>query len=363
MSNAPRNAVQPRRLSYNRQMILAGDIGATKTLIGLFDPPPAGAARPRPGRIERFTTADHAGLPAIIDAYFGATPRPAIDAACFGVAGPVLGRRARLTNVSWEVSADDIAARFAIPHVRLLNDLQSMAHAMPLLQADELRTLQAGHADETGNAALIAAGTGLSHSLLHRIDGRFVPTAAEGGHIDFAARTDREFALARALRSTYGRAELEAVVSGIGLINVARFTHRAAGAGDADGEAPSLAEPRTCPIAGVLEVHNDSAARVSAAAMDGSCAHCLEALEIFVSAYGAAAGNLALHAMAGAGVYIGGGIAPRNLPLMTDGRFMDAFRAKPPMDGFLARVPVHIVLNRQVGILGAAVAASELLMG
>lgn len=327
-------------------MILAGDVGATKTLIGLFEPGSAdGATRPAPTRIERYATADFDGLPSMIRAYLDTIPHPrAIDAACFGVAGPVLDRQARLTNVTWHVSADEVARTFDIAHVRLLNDLEAMAYAVPVLRSDELHTLQRGEPDAASHAVLIAAGTGLGEAILHRVDGRLRPLATEGGHTDFAARTDRELELVRVLRTTRGRAELEAVVSGIGLINVARFTHGAT----------------ACNVAGALEAEDStSAARVSAAAMDGSCPHCVETLDIFLAAYGAAAGNLALQAVAGAGVYVGGGIAPRILPLMTNGTFLDAFRAKPPMDEFLARVPVHVVLNAESGILGAAVAAAD----
>lgn len=323
------------------RMILAGDVGATKTLLGLFAPD---APRPAPARMARYATAEFDGLPAMIRAYLAEAGSDApIAAACFGVAGPVLRQRARLTNVPWTVDAAEIAGAFGIPRVRLLNDLEAMAHAIPVLRQDELATLQAGTGDPDGHAVLIAAGTGLGEAILHRVDGRLVPLPSEAGHTDFAPRTDRELELVRALRGRLGRVELEAVVSGHGVINLARFTHGA----------------DTCPHSGALDADDpDSAARVSAAAIDRSCAACGEAMEIFVAAYGAAAGNLALQAVASAGVYIGGGIAPKILPLMTDGRFVAAFQAKGPMEPLLARMPVHVVLNPRAGILGAAVAAT-----
>lgn len=320
-------------------MILAGDIGGTKTLLGWFEP---GAPRPAQVRVERYPTTEFDGLPSMLRTFF-AGEAPAIDVACFGIAGPVLQQRAQMTNVPWLVSAADVAQRFGIAQVRLLNDLEAMAYAVPALRPDELLTLQAGEPDAEGSAALIAAGTGLGAAVLHRIGGRLLPMATEMGHTDFAARTDRELDLVRVLRSAAGRAELESVVSGVGLIAIAHFTHGAA----------------TCPVAGALDAADrDSAARVSAAAMARTCAHCVETLELFVSAYGAAAGNLALHAVARAGVFIGGGIAPRIQPLMTDGRFRAAFRAKQPLDDLLARIPLHVVLNADAGILGAAIAGS-----
>lgn len=285
------------------------------------------------------------GLPSIVRAYLKTWPTPPpISAACFGAAGPVIDQRVHMTNVAWSISADEMREVLGVDRVRLLNDLEAMAHAVPVLRPDELRSLQAGQPRSDGNAALIAAGTGMGQSILHRVGGALRPIPTEGGHVDFAARTDREWELVRHLRERLGRVHLEAVVSGLGLVNIAQFTHGR----------------DTCEIAGALEPSDrDVPKRVSAAAMDRSCPHCVETLELFVSAYGAAAGNLALQAVAGAGVYIGGGIAPRILPLMTDGRFLEAFIVKPPMQDFLAQVPVHVILNREVGILGAAVAAAD----
>jgi len=324
-------------------MILAGDIGATKSLIGLFE---RGERRPSPHHVESFATTEFDGLPSILRKYLEKwRKRPAIDAASFGVAGPVIGQQAHLTNVDWSVSADDIRAALAIERVRLLNDLEAMAHAVPVLGPDELRTLQPGQPRLDGNAVLIAAGTGMGQSILHRVGGTLRPIPTEGGHVDFAARTDREWELARHLRTRLGRVNLEAVVSGLGIVNIAQFTHGRNG----------------CSIAGSLQPSDrDVPKRVAAAAMDKTCPHCVETLELFVGAYGAAAGNLALQAVSGAGVYVGGGIARGILPLMTDGRFLDAFTVKPPMQEFLTQVPVHVILNRDVGILGAAVAGGGL---
>jgi glucokinase len=216
-----------------------------------------------------------------------------------------------------------------------------MAYSVPVLEPAELSSLQKGTRTPAGNIALIAAGTGLGTSFLHYTAGRYVPVASEGGHTDFAARTDREIDLMRFLRSRFGRAEVEQVLSGPGLINLAEFTHTGATCAAGNG-TPTIP------------------ANVSAAALDGTCAHCAEALDLLVSAYGAVAGNFALAAVTRAGVFIGGGIAPRILPALQRGGFLAAFNAKEPMDALLRAMPVDVILNDTAGLLGAAVYAASL---
>lgn len=317
-------------------MILAGDVGGTKTILGLFDPR---EARPTPIVIQEFPTDRYTDLEAIISA-FSEEPKvrgATVDSAAFGVAGPILGDTAELTNVAFTIDAPAIAGTFEIPRVTLLNDLEAMAHGVALLRDDELQLLQHGQANPRGNAALIAAGTGLGQALLHRVDGRLIPSATEAGHADWAARNDREIAVLRGLIERYGRAEVEQVVSGRGLANVHRLTHDhgqcAVVEDDDDPEAPAL---------------------ISKAALERKCTGCVEALSIFVDAYGAEAGNLALRSVATAGVFVGGGIAPKILPALTDGRFIRAFNDKPPFKEMLTNIPVYVILNPQAGLLGAA---------
>jgi glucokinase len=320
-------------------MLLAGDIGGTKTLLGLFDPRPA---RPRPLLVRSFVTLEYPDLIAMISDFASedAVRGVAVDTATFGVAGPVVGDTAELTNVPWLVDAPAIARAFDIRHVSLLNDLQAMAYSVPVLQGEELHTLQAGEALRGGNMALIAAGTGLGAALLHQVDGRFVPSASEGGHADWAARNDREITVLRDLIQRFGRAEVEHVVSGQGLVNLHRVTHE-------DGCV-------------AVEDENDpeAPAAISKAALERRCRGCMEALSIFVDAYGAEAGNVALRGVATGGVFIGGGIAPKILPALVDGRFMRAFLDKAPLTGMVANMPVKIVLNSEAGLLGAAVHAA-----
>jgi glucokinase len=320
-------------------MILAGDIGGTKTQLGLFDSVPA---RPRPVAVRTFGTLDFPDLPSMIARFIDGddTRRASISHACFGVAGPVIGDAAELTNVPWRVDARHVATAFGVPRVTLLNDLQAMAYSIPVLQPSELHTLQEGEALRGGNIALIAAGTGLGEALLHNIDGRFVPSPSEGGHADFCARTEREVALLRHLTSRYGRADVEHVISGRGLVNIHRAVHSTPCAVGVDLEDPH------------------APAAISAAALEQRCAGCVETLDLFVDAYGAESGNHALRSVSTGGFFIGGGIAPKILPALDTGLFMRAFLAKPPLEEMLQRMPVHVILNAEAGLLGAAVYAA-----
>jgi len=321
------------------RMLLAGDIGGTKTLLGLYD---AEAVRPRALLVRSFATLDYDDLPTMIAAFLAGAdaPRLPIDYACFGVAGPVLGDSATLTNVPWTVEARRVAAAFHIATVHLLNDLEAMAWSIPVLTESEVHVLQEGIARRGGNVALIAAGTGMGQALLHWVGNRFVPAASEAGHADFAARTDREIALLRDLTARYGRADVEHVVSGRGFLNLHPVVHREPCRAGVDLESP------------------DAAAKISAAALERRCPGCVEVLDMFIDAYGAEAGNLALRAVSTGGLFLGGGIAPKVLPALTNGAFMRAFLAKPPLDDLLAKMPVKIILNAQAGLLGAAVFAA-----
>jgi len=320
-------------------MILAGDIGGTKTLLGLFDSVPA---RPRPVAVRSFGTLDFPDLPSMIAKFMESDDArgAAISSACFGVAGPVIGEAAELTNVPWRVNARQVAKAFSMTRVTLLNDLQAMAYAIPVLQPSEVHALQEGEALRGGNIALIAAGTGLGEALLHNVDGRFIPSPSEGGHADFSARTEREVALLRHLTARYGRADVEHVVSGRGLVNIHRATHKEPCAVSVDLEDPQ------------------APAAISAAALEHRCPACVETFDLFIEAYGAESGNLALRSVSTGGLFIGGGIAPKILSALTTGLFMHAFRGKPPLEEMLNSMPVKVILNSEAGLLGAAVYAA-----
>ena len=326
-------------------MILAGDIGGTKTLLGLFD---AATARPRPVVVRSFGTLDYPDLPTMIAAFLkhddaaGArAAHGAVESACFGVAGPVIDETVKVTNVPWFVDARRVAAALGIARVALLNDLEALAYAVPALRESETHVLQEGEALRGGNIGLIAAGTGLGQALLHNIDGRFVPSASEAGHADFAARTEREIALTRDLTVRYGRADVEHVVSGRGLLNIHRVAHHEPCAARCrsrrrptrpppfrrrrwSGDAPAAWRRSTC-----------SSRRTAPSRATSRCARSRPA-----------------------GCIIGGGIAPKILPALTTGAFMRAFLAKPPLDPMLRAMPVKVILNAESGLLGAAVFAA-----
>ena len=320
--------------------LLAADVGGTKTVCGLYG---AGGRRPEPLAVERFGTLDHDGIETLLAAFLDRrAPGAIIEAAVLGVAGPVRDGASQLTNVPWRVEAAAVAKRFAIPAVRLLNDLEAMGHAVSVLADDELTTLQAGRPAADGNAALIAPGTGLGETLLHRVGGRLAPVAAEPGHADFAPRTPLEIDLLRALTGRFGRAAWEHVLSGPGLTFIHDFLHGG----------------RRCPAAGGGA--GDFPRRITAAALERRCPRCVETLATFTGALGAEAGNLGLRALATAGVYLGGGIAPHILPVLASRVFLDPFRAKGPMRRLMTTLPVHVIRAANPALLGAAVAARGL---
>jgi glucokinase len=337
-------------------MLLAADVGGTKTLLGLFARAPE-----RPTRIEvgEFITLDYDDLAPMIREFLKANglEARAIEAATFGVAGAVTDQVARLTNVPWVVDAAAVTPAAGIRRVHILNDLEAMAHSVAILEPSELAILQQGVAQPTGNAAVIAAGTGLGEAFLHNVDGRFIPGASEGGHADWGARTPREIEMLAVLTRVYGRCSVEHVICGPGLVNIYQFTHDAFGSREYVTPA-AFVPARPCAGIGAIGDPADLPAAISQAALEKRCPRCVESLDMFVAAYGAEAGNLALRTVATAGVYVGGGIAPKILPALESGAFVDAFRSKEPLSAFVATIPIAVILNSEAGLLGAAVHAN-----
>ena len=341
-------------------MILAGDVGGTKTLLGLFSEAPN---RPSPIEVGEFATLGYDGLEPMIEEFLRAwkvEPRH-LQSTCIGVAGPIKSQVANMSNVPWTVDGAAVMKRTKIKNVRILNDLEALAYAVPVLEPAELELLQQGAAVEGGNAAVIAAGTGLGEAFLYNLEGRYVPGPSEGGHADFAARTERELDMVRVLTPAFGRVSVETILSGPGLVNIYQFTHDAVGSGPLITPS-SLAPARLCDAVGSVDDLGDLPARISQAAVERRCPQCVEALDMFVAAYGAEAGNIALRGVATAGVYVGGGIAPKILPALRSGPFLAAFRAKEPMADYVDAVPVSIILNDDAGLLGAAVYAQDTLL-
>jgi glucokinase len=323
--------------------VLAGDIGGTKTALALFDKTARGLVLLRD---DTLSSRGFESLEAAIERFLAAGPRPAIDAVCLGVAGPVVDGRCVATNLPWVIDERALATAIPAGRVKLLNDLEVAAHGVLGLPDDELRVLQPG-VPHRGHMVLIAAGTGLGEALIVQDADRRKVIASEGGHADFAPRDDVEDDLLRFLRKEFGRVSLERVLSGPGLFNVYRFLRET-------GWARESAEVSARMRAG------DPSAVVTEMALAGRDRMCAKALDIFVSAYGAEAGNLALKAMAVGGVFVGGGIAPRILPRLTSGAFVTAFRDKGRLAPLMEAMPVHVALNPRAPLLGAAKVAAEL---
>ncbi len=324
-------------------MLLAGDVGGTKTLLGLFE---RGIPRPRPIVIHAYPTLEFASLTELLDAFARDVHQPfALDAAALGVAGPVVNNTARLTNVPWDISAASVTARFGATRVCLLNDLEAMGHSVEVLDGDEFTSLQDGVPVARASAALIAAGTGLGEALLHRVNGRLIPIPSEGGHADFGARTDREFELVRMLREQYGRASVEHVVSGRGLLNLHAFTHRG-GECDRDRRGPGRREagahlrggddrtlPGLCRGAAYARCGLWRGGRKSCPARTG------------------AGGRLRRRRR-----------SPRRFfPCYEAGYSWMRFATRAKWRDLVARVPVRVILNPDAGLLGAAVYAQSML--
>ena len=315
-------------------MLLCGDIGGTTTTLALFHP-----ERPlEPIDPVRHESQAFRGLEEIVHRYLGAR-QVRVEGACFGIAGPVHGERVATTNLPWVVDAAALRARLAGAPVVLLNDLQALAHGVLMLPDDRLAVLNPGR-PAPGNAAVIAAGTGLGEAGLMWDGTRHVPLATEGGHADFAPRSEREIALLRYLLGRSPHVSWEQVVSGPGLVHCFEFLRDAEGLPVPDGLAAAVAE------------HGPGA--ISAAALAGVAPIAVAALDLFTGCYGAEAGNLALKLLATAGTYVGGGIAPKILPKLQDGTFRAAFVAKGRFARLLEDVPVRVILDPRTGLYGTA---------
>jgi glucokinase len=266
--------------------------------------------------------------------------------AAFGIAGPVMGGAVRTTNLPWYIEADALRQRFGFKTCTLLNDLEATACGLPALGADDLLTLQAGEPDARGNAAIIAAGTGLGEAGMYWDGSRHHPFATEGGHASFSPQTELEFALLHYLQLRYAHVSWERVVSGMGLVDLHDFLRGYRKVAVPQRLADEMRE-------------NDAAPVISRAALSGSDDICVETLDIFVQLYGAEAGNLALKTMSRGGVYVGGGIAPKILPFLQRDIFMQAFLNKGRMRPLLEAMPVRVILNDRVALYGPALYAGR----
>jgi len=351
-------------------MILAGDIGGTKTYLGLFD---WKQDRVDPIREEKFWNVDFKSFeeiltefltppkqetenPETIDEEAAAQPdeesqapmEEPIEAACFGVAGPVVDNRCRTTNVPWVIDGHTLSQHLKTPKVQLLNDLEAMAYGVLVLKPEETEVLncnreaRASHRDAT--KALLAAGTGLGEAILFWDGHQYHPLPSEGGHASFAPNSDMEIDLLRYLRTSYLHVSFERVLSGEGLYAIYQFLRTYM-----KNEPTWFAE---------LLPTGDPPTLITEAGLSGKPEICVQALDLFVSIMGAEAGNLALKSLARGGVYLGGGIAPKILPKLRSERFLKAFVAKGRYKRLLNSIPVHVILNEKAALLGSASVAA-----
>jgi len=329
--------------------LLAADVGGTKTGMML-----AHRSAGRAGVVwqQEYASQRFSALDAIIEDFLR---RPEVEpcaglisAACFAVAGPVQDGEARLTNLDWQLGEGLLSVSHKLPRVALINDFAAVGLGISHLYPDEVVTLQPGGVAESGNRVVIGAGTGLGVALLTQEAGRYRVHDSEGGHADFAPLDVVHDRLLRYLRASFGRVSYERVISGPGLLRIFSFLQE-------DG-----AGPPSRALAEALRGSRDPAGTIAEFALNKADPLAGRTLELFVSAYGAFAGNIALATLPRGGLYIAGGIAPRIMARMTDGAFMRAFTSKGRFSDLLATLPVHVILNRQVGVLGALDQADRL---
>ncbi len=351
-------------------MILAGDIGGTKTNLALYE---WTTDRVEPVRLESFPSGEYQTLEDILVEFLTPPSKPSatvsqvteeysgnkqastqsiapinkLTAACFGIAGPIIDNRCQTTNLPWVIDGAAIATRFEIPRVQLLNDLEATAYGILWLRPDELESLNAGNPPKKRQAfALIAAGTGLGESILFWDGKSYRPMPSEGGHADFAPNNDQEIDLLRYLRGQYLHVSYERILSGPGLHAVYEFLR------DTKKNEPTW-------LAEKIKAGNP-AAEIAQAGLQGQAEIAKQTLEMFTSIYGAEAGNLGLKALSLDGVYVGGGIAPKLITKLKDGTFMKAFTNKGRYKRLMSQMPVHVIMNQQTALLGAASVASAL---
>jgi glucokinase len=318
-------------------MILAGDIGGTSTRLALVD---AAGDRFAPLATSVFSSASLDRLDDAIDDFLR-TAQGQVHAACFGVAGPVVDGRATLPNLPWAVDAQALADRLRLRHVDVINDLEANAYGISGLAPDDLVPLNEATGRPASNRAILSAGTGLGEAGLYWDGTMHRALASEGGHADFAPRTELERDLVRELQRSSPHVSCERVLSGEGLHRIFTFLRRRTG------------QPQPEWVLDAARRHAAPAA-ISKAALERTSETASEALRVFVSCLGAEAGNLALRMMAIGGVYLGGGIAPKILPALQDGTFMTAFVDKGRMRSLLETIPVFVIRNDHTALLGAA---------
>jgi glucokinase len=329
-------------------VILAADIGGTKTNVALFAAPrdaTDATTTSAPLQRARYQSSEHAGLTEILKDFLtkhDIAPR-SVSRVCAGIAGPVVEGHVETSNLPWVINARAMKQALGVGAVTLINDLEATAERAATLGPSDVCVLNPGkrRSGPVTAGAVIAAGTGLGMAILHPIDGAWWPVASEGGHVDLAPRNELEVDLLRFLLKRHRRVSVERVLSGPGLFTLYEFFETRG------TPNPEVREQLRAPDA-------DAPRIVGEAALAGRCPVANEALNLFVSLYGAAAGNLGLMAVSTGGLFVGGGIAPKILPRLQDGRFLEAFTNKGRLSPLLQDMPVHVILDADAGLMGAA---------
>lgn len=329
-------------------LLLIGDIGGTKTILRLVEAD-VQAKSFHTLREEKYVSASFSDLVPMVKQFLGTDNQKKPESACFGIAGPVISNMSRLTNLNWDLDGTRLEQELSINKVRLINDFAANSYGVLGLKDSELESLQTGEINKNSPIAIIGAGTGLGEGFLIPQGNSYQVFATEGGHSDFAPRNDLEFNLLKYLRTklNISHVSVERVVSGQGIISIYQFLRDTNFAPESAsiGKQIALWEQET-------EKNIDPGAIISQGATDGDDL-CTKAMTMFIEAYGAEAGNLAAKLLPYGGMYIAGGIAAKNLSLMKDGIFLNAFKDKGRMVPLMERIPLNIVLNPQVGLLGA----------
>lgn len=323
-------------------MLLAGDIGGTKTNLAVFSVDAEDGWK-KPLAEATFPSGRYLSLEILVEE-FQQQHHFKIERASFGVAGPVVNGRATITNLPWILEENHLKNVLGIPLVSLLNDLAAIAHGVPYLGAEDLHTLNAGHPVQGGALAVVAPGTGLGEAFLTWESGRYRAHMSEGGHADFAPADALQLELLRYLQLRYPHVSFERVCSGKGLPNIYAFLKESGHATEPAWLADTLAQAKD-PTPIIVENALDK---------ERACDICTLTMELFVSILGAEAGNMALKVLATGGVFLGGGIPPRILPFLSEGRFMQSFLRKGRLSDVLIPVPVYVILNPNIALLGAA---------
>jgi glucokinase len=323
-------------------LVLAGDIGGTSTRLACFDTDRGLAL---PFAEDRFVSSEFGSLEEIVG-HFADEHCLTVERACFGIAGPIRQGAVRTPNLPWSVNSKVLAETLGLPTVRLINDLEANAYGIALLDPADFAILNTGEVDPFGTIAVISAGTGLGESFAYWDGNLHRPLPSEGGHADFAPRNELETELLLYLRAEHGRVSTERIVSGPGLRNIYRFFRDARN----QPELPSVAEEMR---------RGDPSAAITRAALAGVCPLCSQTVDLFVSLYGAEAGNVALRVLATGGVYLGGGISPKIIERLKGPGFMQAFTAKGRLSPLLEKIPVYVILNDRAALLGAGRCAAE----